>query len=113
MTPHKAWTLREQQALKHFKTVFQSLLGENLISLRLFGSRARREGTDESDLDVLVVLREKNRSICRRIVAEALEIDLAYETNLTPTILSTEEYQQNREYQPPFYRNVERESVPL
>ena len=73
----------------------------------------RGEGTEESDLDVLIVLREKSRALCRRIVAEALEIDLAYDTNLAPTILSVEEYQQNRDYSTPFYRNVERESLPL
>lgn len=113
MLEHKALTLREQQALQQFKTVLESLLAGNLISLRLFGSRARGEGTEESDLDVLIVLREKNRALCRRIIAESLEIDLTYDTNLAPTILSREEYQQNRDYLTPFYQNVERESLPL
>jgi predicted nucleotidyltransferase len=109
----KALTLLERHALQQFKTVLGTLLADNLISLRLFGSRARGEGTEESDLDVLIVLREKNRALCRRIVAEALEIDLAYDTNLAPTILSVEEYQQNRDCSTPFYRNVEREGVCL
>jgi len=106
-------TITEQHALGHFRTVLESLLAGNLVSLRLFGSRARREGTEESDLDVLVVLQRKDRAICRRIVEEALETDLVYDTNLAPTILSADEYQQNREYRTPFYRNVERESVLL
>ena len=110
---YKTLTLPEQQALQRFKAVLEALLADNLISLRLFGSRARGEGTEESDLDVLIVLREKNRALCRRIVTEALEIDLAYDTNLAPTILSVEEYQQNRNCYTPFYRNVERESVSL
>jgi predicted nucleotidyltransferase len=59
MLEYQALTLPEQQALHRFKTVLESLLADNLISLRLFGSRARGEGTDESDLDVLIVLREK------------------------------------------------------
>jgi predicted nucleotidyltransferase len=113
MRNRRSRTVAEQQALEHFKTTLESLLADNLVSLRLFGSRARHEGTKESDLDVLVVLRKKDRAVCRRIVAEALEVDLAYGTNLAPTILSTEEYQQNREYQTPFYRNLERESLPL
>src|SRR5262245_37663898 len=113
MQQEKLLTPAEQQVLERFKAVLASLLADNLISLRLFGSRAREEGTEESDLDVLVVLREKNRVLCRRIVAEALEVDLAYDTNLAPTILSLEEYQQNRDYHTPFYRNVERESIPL
>src|SRR5205809_136992 len=102
MREYKALTTAEQHALERFKTVLKSLLGDNLMSIRLFGSRARGEGTDESDLDVLIVLREKDRAICRRIVAEALEVDLAYNINLAPTILSVKEYQQNREYQTPF-----------
>lgn len=96
MPKHTALSPTEQQALQRFKTALQSLLGDNLLSLRLFGSRVRGEGTEESDLDVLVLVREKDRALCRRIVEESLEIALAYETNLAPTILSAEEYQQNR-----------------
>lgn len=113
MPEYRALTTTEQQALERFKTALRSLLGDNLLSLRLFGSRVRGEGTEESDLDVLVVVREKDRTLCRLIVEESLEVDLAYETNLAPTVLSAEEYRQNREYQTPFYHNVERESLPL
>lgn len=106
-------TQREQEALARFREALRSLLGENLLSLRLFGSRARGEGTEESDLDVLVVLQKKDRAVCRRIVEESLEVDLVYDTNLAPTILSADEYRQNQEYGTPFYRNVEREGVLL
>ena len=113
MREHRALTPTEQHALQRFKAAIEPLLVDNLVSLRLFGSRARGEGTEESDLDVLIVLRKKNRALCRRVVAEALEIDLAYDTNLAPTILSVEEYQQNRDCSTPFYLNVEREGVCL
>jgi predicted nucleotidyltransferase len=106
-------TTAERQSLDQFKATLESFLGDNLLSLRLFGSRAREEGTEESDLDVLVVLRHRDHAVCRRIVEAALDVDLTFGTNLAPTILSAEEYEQNREYQTPFYRNVERESLPL
>ena len=109
----KPLTETEQQALGGFKTSLQPLLGDNLLSLRLFGSRVREEGTEESDLDVLVVVQNKDRGLCRRIVEESLDIDLTYGTNLAPTILSAHEYQQNREYGTPFYHNVEREGLSL
>jgi predicted nucleotidyltransferase len=89
------------------------LLGDNLLLLRLFGSRVRGEGTEESDLDVLVLVKKKDRDLCRRIVEESLEVDLAYGTNLAPTILTADEYRQNQEYGTPFYRNVEWEGVSL
>lgn len=111
--PQYPLTLRERLALEHFKAALQSLLGKNLLFLRLFGSRARGEGSTESDLDVLIVLRNTDRALGRRIVAEALEIDLAYGVNLSPLILSAAEYQQNKDIQTPFYRNVQQEGLPL
>ena len=87
-------TEAEKQGLGHFRDSLQSLLGENLLSLRLFGSRARGEGTEESDLDVLVLMQKKDRDLCRRIVEESLEVDLVYGTNLAPTILTADEYRQ-------------------
>ena len=97
----KPLTEVERQALARFKAALQSLLGDKLLSIRLFGSRARDEGTEDSDLDVLVVVQDKDRALYRRIVEESLDIDLAYNMNLAPTILSDEEYRQNREYGTP------------
>jgi predicted nucleotidyltransferase len=105
----------EQQALARFKAALQSLLGDKLLSIRLFGSRARDEGTEDSDLDVLVVVqgKDKDRALCRRIVEESLDVDLTYDVNLAPTILSDEEYRRNRGFGTPFCRNVEREGITL
>jgi predicted nucleotidyltransferase len=106
-------TAAEQAALTRFKAALQALLGDNLVSLRLFGSRARGEGTDESDLDVLVLVHRKDPTLCRRIVDAALDVDLAYDTNVAPAIFTTSEYDLNREYRTPFYRNVEAEGRAL
>ena len=110
---NRSLTKVEKQALADFKAALQSLLGDKLLSICLFGSRVRDEETEESDLDVLVVVRGKDRSLYRRIVEESLDIDLAYDTNLAPTILSDEEYRRNREFGTPFYRNVERDGIAL
>jgi predicted nucleotidyltransferase len=56
---NKALTQKEKDGLARFKGDLQSLLGDNLLSLRLFGSRSRGEGTKESDLDVLVLVKKK------------------------------------------------------
>jgi predicted nucleotidyltransferase len=109
----RALTRIERRALDDFKAAVHSLLGDNLVALRLFGSRARAEGTAESDIDVLVLVRVKDAALCRRIVEVALDIDLAYDTNLATAILTTAEYDLNREYGTPFYRNVETEGRPL
>jgi predicted nucleotidyltransferase len=106
-------SISEREALREFKQALEALLGDNLLAVRLFGSRARQEGAPESDLDVLVLLREKNTTICRRIVEAALDVDLAYGTNVAPTILTADEYDKNRVCGTPFYRNVEQDAVAL
>ena len=98
----KPLTKVEQQALSRFRDALQSWLGENLISMRLFSSRARGEQTEESDIDVLVLVQKKDRALCRRIIEESLEVDLTYGMNLSPTILSADEYRQNQDYGTPF-----------
>ena len=109
----RALSAIERRALDEFKAAVHALLGDNLVGLRLFGSRARGHGTAESDMDVLVLVRAKDAALCRRIIEIALDVDLAYDTNVAPTILTTAEYDLNREYGTPFYRNVETEGRPL
>jgi predicted nucleotidyltransferase len=55
----------EREALQSFKSSVASIAGNNLVEMTLFGSRARREGTRESDLDVLVLL-EEDDSLLRK-----------------------------------------------
>ena len=42
----KSLTEKEKEGLERFKGALQSLLGDNLLSLRVFGSRARGETND-------------------------------------------------------------------
>jgi predicted nucleotidyltransferase len=106
-------TVTEREALARFKAALQSLLGNDLVSVRLFGSRVRGTGTEESDVDVLVIVRKLDREVSRRIAEESLEVDLAYDTNLSATVMTTEEYETHRWWRTLFYRDVERESVTL
>jgi predicted nucleotidyltransferase len=45
-------------ALKDAKARLHAAFGERLVSVKLFGSYARGEATERSDVDVLVVLDE-------------------------------------------------------
>jgi len=109
----RALTSTEREALTRFKGALVPLLGDDLVSVRLFGSRARGDGTSESDLDVLVVLRRKDVATCRVIVEAALDVGLAYGANVAPTVLTVREYDRDRECGAAFYRNVEQDAVAL
>jgi predicted nucleotidyltransferase len=70
----------EQQVLGAFKRRLLARFGARLTSLRLFGSRARAEGRDDSDLDVLVEL----SGVSRDERGEVLDLaaDLAVDAGL-------------------------------
>jgi predicted nucleotidyltransferase len=50
---------RVQILLQELKSQLQALYGERLCSVLLYGSVARDEATADSDIDVLVVLKER------------------------------------------------------
>ena len=62
---------------------------------------------------MLVLVRAKDTALCRRIVDAALDVDLAFDTNVAPTILTAAEFDLHRQCGAPFYRNVEAEGCPL
>ena len=53
----------------------------------LFGSRARGEGRDDSDLDVLVVVAERTRDVRRTAQDIGFEVGLDFGLVLSPTIV--------------------------
>ena len=43
---------------KQYSTLVETVLGDNLISVFLFGSVAREEDTEQSDIDIITVINE-------------------------------------------------------
>ena len=83
---HHQWDIDRPHYHRHASAGFRDpdQLGEHVVRISLqavvdtsLWSRARDEGTEESDLDVLVVVQDKDRALYRRIVEESLDIDLA------------------------------------
>jgi predicted nucleotidyltransferase len=73
-----------------FKQGVSALAGIHVEQIVLFGSRARGEGHEESDLDLAVILSEDEGPHWRRIVDVATELNLEYEYRIrvSPLILS-------------------------
>lgn len=47
------------EILREFKRELTEILGDKLVDVILFGSYARGDYTDESDVDVLIIVKEK------------------------------------------------------
>ncbi len=78
----------ERDALRDFSAALRSRYGSRILRLVLFGSRARGEGHEESDVDVAVILAEEDLVLRRDIYDLATEIRLETEIPVSPLILS-------------------------
>ena len=100
-----------KQLLREFKQALSELYGERLASLVLYGAVARHEETEDSDVDVLVVLSDKTISHGDEIfrmgaagVASLLEYDELI--SVVPMTRSDFLYRDS-----PLLRNVRREGL--
>jgi predicted nucleotidyltransferase len=97
--------------LELFKERLQKKLGDNLIRIILFGSRARGDNDEYSDYDCIVVVKENNKSIKEAILD--IESDILYEKNAVFSAFSyTEDELALRRYMP-FIINVNKEGIAL
>lgn len=81
-------TPQEKKAALEFKKRAKKILGSNFLELLLFGSRARGEGNEESDVDILVLLNEAPASVRGRLFEIAADLLLEYEIDLSPLVMS-------------------------
>jgi len=99
------------QAVSELKT----LLGERLRQVILFGSRARGDSDDESDVDILVLAdidREKLGGYRPQVVR--ISSDIGLDSNIYVSIMldSADFFSANRDVSS-FYRNVAKEGKTL
>jgi predicted nucleotidyltransferase len=93
------------------KAGLQALYGERLKGVYLFGSYARGEADEESDVDVLVVLDRVDRYSGELERTSELIATLSLEHGVTISrVFATE--RQWREEQTMFFLNVREEAVP-
>ncbi len=83
--------------------------------LILFGSRAREDGRNDSDLDVAVIVRKRIPDLERRL--DDAVYDLMWKHDFDPIIslkvFSEAQFDEALKKGFPFYRSVAREGIPL
>jgi predicted nucleotidyltransferase len=99
----------ERIALDRYAAAARARFGERLVALSLFGSRARGEGRDDSDLDVLVVVRALSREERRRTIDDATDVGLDLDLVLSPLVVEEDAWRAS----PPIAAEIAREGIGL
>ena len=99
------------RALARFASIVRGRLGESVLDIRLFGSHARRNANEYSDVDIAVVLDEAGWEIRRDIIDLAADVGLEHDLLLSPTVFDRATYERWRAQDRPLVRDIETEGI--
>ena len=107
----EAWHPEEQQWLERYRAAVTSRYREALKDVFIYGSKARGDGHEESDIDVLLIVKNEASGLKRTL--RRIGYRLASSSYAMPSILArTEaEWERLRQRQSPLRNAVERDGV--
>jgi predicted nucleotidyltransferase len=103
---------REKQ-LVELKRILEDLLTPHSFKMILFGSRARGDYLDESDVDVAILVRGLTREMKNRILNKVAEIELAYLLPIAVVVFSEEEFDHLKKKERRIALDIDSEGIPL
>ena len=102
---------QDQRALREFVAYLYQSIPDQIEFVALFGSKARGDSQQDSDIDVLVILSQEDREIRREILKQAARFSLEYDVLLSPRVIGAERWEKMRGFS--LYQNVQREAAGL
>ncbi|MDJ1170248.1 nucleotidyltransferase domain-containing protein [Roseofilum sp. BLCC_M154] len=90
----------------------KALYGKQIDQIILYGSQARGDAEPDSDIDLLIILKQdfQYSEESNRISQTIADLCLEYNTLISCALASSRQFQ---EYNNSFFRNIRREGIPL
>ncbi|HDZ61560.1 MAG TPA: nucleotidyltransferase domain-containing protein [Nitrospirae bacterium] len=104
-------TTKEKKALTDFRKALVADFGA--LDVRLFGSRARGEGDEESDLDVFIVIPQIDWELEKKIYGLSFDISLEHGVLISPILYSQKDIENPVIMISPLYKTVQREGMKI
>jgi predicted nucleotidyltransferase len=106
-------TPKEKLALREYLQRLRQEYGREVLSVKLYGSKARGDHHEDSDLDLLLRVGQDNRQAYAKMYLIASDIELKYDLILGMMLVGPTHYNLMRRLGEPLYQNVQREGVEL
>lgn len=101
------------RALDDYARELRRRYGEALVELRLFGSFARGEADEDSDVDVAVVLDQVDWRTRCDVIDLATDVGLPLDLRISPTVFDRSTWDAWRREERPLAMDIEREGLAL
>jgi len=99
--------------LSELKQILENLLDPDTFRILLFGSRARGDYSEVSDVDVAIIVHRLTRETKHQILEKIAEIELKYLLPISVLVLSEHEFEHLKQRERRIAIDIEREGVPL
>ncbi len=102
---------KKQIALQEFLKIAKQKHANKIAHIILFGSLARGEAAEESDIDILVITSGNRFEMQKNLSEIAVDILLKTGEYISAKAVSTEEYYFMKKIKTGFYQNISKEGV--
>ena len=101
--------------LRKIAEIYHVVYGDDIVKIVLYGSYARGDYQNDSDIDVAAIVRGERRDLQERLKKVwdiSSDLELEYETIVSPTVIPLGEYEKYKD-DLPYYRNIQNEGVDI
>ncbi len=104
---------RERKAVQEFLAKVRQAYSEKIQRVALFGSKARGDATQYSDIDILLIVSDDRWNFRQAFSVIISDIALKYDVLLDVRVISAARWQYLAEIQAGLYQNISRDAVAL
>ena len=104
---------KDSEAIEEFRIGVRRLLGNNLERLAIFGSKAEGRDTWDSDIDILVLIKDSAVNLYERILDLAFEVNLKHDVYVSPRVITTSTYNHPVWKITPFMQQLRQKAIVL
>ena len=106
-------TREERIWLEAYQKALEAQFVDLIKDIIIFGTKARGSSNEDSDLDVLVVIREGDWETKKSVAEPGYTLAIGTEVVPSLIVLTAEEWIYHQDYEAPFWQTVTRDGIPI